>query len=183
MFLLDTPNRTADFRGQVLDPDLYTWMRRICDLAGLQMGKDCFISYAVKCGGQFNGKPKAKEVKACQTYLWAEIDAVKPEYVICMGAAAIKAIWGKAAKPLKLLRGRVKQAGIRLKDAGGGRITPFILSATYSPRILAESPQLVTVLADDISVILGKITRTSVNRRYTTNRPDLLERELYEDVR
>jgi len=172
MFVLDVPNRTADFRGQVLDPDLYTWMKRICELAGLRLGTDTYTTYAVKCGGQYNGKPKAKEVKACQTYLWEEIQTVRPEYVICMGAAAIRALYGKAAKPLKQLRTRVQRAGIRVKGAEGDCITPFKLSATYSPRILSESPQLVTALARDIEIITGKVTQIAVTRRYRYDDPE-----------
>ena len=172
MFVLDMPNQTADFRGQTLDPELYTWLKRICDLAGLKLGADTYITYAVKCGNAGKDrklvKPKAAETKACQAYLWSEIDKVRPQYVICMGAAAIKTFWGKAAPKLKQIRTRVKQAGIRIRDTEGERVIPFKLSATYSPRILAESPQLVTALAKDIEIIIGKVQHTSVNQRYTT---------------
>lgn len=186
MFILDSPNGRADFRGYVLDPDLYTWMKNICTMAGLRPGVDTYITYAVKCGGTAvqNGKPKAKEIKACQPYLWEEISTIQPEFVICMGAAAIKAMYGKSAKTLKQIRNRITKVGIRLKTPEGERVTAFKMSATYSPRILAESPQLVIALAKDVETIIGKVQHESVNRRYTTNGQPVpvLERDMGFDI-
>jgi uracil-DNA glycosylase family 4 len=158
LFVLDTPNRSADFRGHVLDQDLYKWMKQICDLVGLRPGVDTYVTYAVKCGGANNGKPKAKEVKACVPYLIEEIKQLRPQFVIAMGAAAIKALYGKGAPTLKHVRNRITPLGKHTK-----------MSATFSPRIMAESPQMITAIVEDIQQIMGLERFEGVKRDYTND--------------
>src|SRR5215471_7218374 len=40
-------------------------------------------------------KPSAAEVKACQPWLEAEIEAIKPKIVVCLGATAAQSILGR----------------------------------------------------------------------------------------
>jgi DNA polymerase len=39
-------------------------------------------------------KPKASEIRACQPWLEAEIDALRPELIVCLGATAAQALLG-----------------------------------------------------------------------------------------
>lgn len=41
-------------------------------------------------------KPKASEVAACNPWLRAEADAVKPDVIVCLGATAARALLGRA---------------------------------------------------------------------------------------
>ena len=40
-------------------------------------------------------KPNAEEVRACRPWLEAEIDLVRPEVVVCLGATAAQALFGR----------------------------------------------------------------------------------------
>lgn len=40
-------------------------------------------------------KPRYSEIQACRPWLDAEIEAVRPEVIICMGATAAQALLGK----------------------------------------------------------------------------------------
>jgi DNA polymerase len=54
-------------------------------------------------------KPRASEVKACRPWLEAELRAVKPQILVCLGAVAAQAVLGPQFK-LMQNRGRVLEA-------------------------------------------------------------------------
>jgi DNA polymerase len=45
---------------------------------------------------RIHAKPNAAEIAACRPWLEAEIDAVKPQVLVCLGATAAQALLGKA---------------------------------------------------------------------------------------
>jgi uracil-DNA glycosylase len=73
-------------------------------------------------------KPKGREVKACQGWLAAEIDVVRPRLIVCLGATAAQALLG--AK-FRLTQSRGQIAG----EAGGRPVM-----ATYHPSALLRAP-------------------------------------------
>jgi DNA polymerase len=58
---------------------------------------------------RLHSKPSALEVRACQPWLEAEIRAVKPAIVVCLGATAAQALLGRAFR-VTAQRGRVLRA-------------------------------------------------------------------------
>ena len=64
-------------------------------------------------------KPRASEVKACRPWLEAELGAVKPAVVVCLGATAAQSMLGASFK-LMQQRGRV------LSSPAAGRIVATI---------------------------------------------------------
>ncbi|MGH9239043.1 MAG: UdgX family uracil-DNA binding protein [Vicinamibacterales bacterium] len=64
-------------------------------------------------------KPRASEVKACRPWLEAELRAVKPAVVVCLGATAAQSMLGASFK-LMQQRGRV------LSSPAAGRIVATI---------------------------------------------------------
>ena len=70
--------------------------------------QDVYITNIVKCrptveeGGRTrNRQPKTGEINACNPYLQAQIDAVKPEIVLCLGSPAAKNLIDKNFKITK----------------------------------------------------------------------------------
>lgn len=64
--------------------------------------RDVYITNIVKCraaieeGGRIrNRQPKTGEIKACNPYLEAQIGAVKPEIILCLGGPAAKTVIDK----------------------------------------------------------------------------------------
>jgi uracil-DNA glycosylase len=45
--------------------------------------------------------PKAEEIRACVPWLLAEIEVVKPELLVCLGATAAKAVIGSQARVMR----------------------------------------------------------------------------------
>jgi DNA polymerase len=59
-------------------------------------------------------KPSAAEVRACRPWLEAEIDAVKPELVLCLGATAAGALLGPSFRVSRERGLPIDQDGLRL---------------------------------------------------------------------
>ena len=60
-------------------------------------------------------KPSAREVAACRPWLDAELETVKPEVVVALGATAAQSLLGKAV-PITKMRGQVveREDGLRV---------------------------------------------------------------------
>lgn len=68
----------------------------------------CYLTNAVKhfkwkARGQrhMHDTPSAREAKACQPWLEAELSAVRPEMVICLGATAVRSLLGSRVRVLR----------------------------------------------------------------------------------
>jgi uracil-DNA glycosylase family protein len=73
-------------------------------------------------------KPAYSEIKACRPWLDAELDAVKPEVVVCLGATAAQAIFGRQFR-ITQQRGRMMNSPISSKTL-----------ATFHPSAILRAP-------------------------------------------
>jgi len=58
--------------------------------------RQCYITNVVHYHPPENRSPTTSEIKACMEYLLAEIDEVKPRFVLLLGAVALKAVLNKS---------------------------------------------------------------------------------------
>lgn len=65
------------------------------ELKAAKLGEP-FITNVVRCRPPDNRKPTAKEIKACRKYLEYELETIKPEYVITLGAVPSKEVLKKS---------------------------------------------------------------------------------------
>lgn len=73
-------------------------------------------------------KPDAREIAACRPWLDAELEVMKPEVLVCLGATAAQAILGKGFKVTKM-RGRI------LSHQAAGKVM-----ATVHPSSILRAP-------------------------------------------
>ncbi|HEX6316426.1 MAG TPA: UdgX family uracil-DNA binding protein [Gemmatimonadaceae bacterium] len=73
-------------------------------------------------------KPKADEIRACRPWLEAELAALKPELVVCLGATAAQAVLGRT---FRVTQGR----GVIVESA----LAPRVL-ATVHPSSILRAP-------------------------------------------
>ena len=72
-------------------------------LAAVKLSRDqVYLTNTVKCraaveeGGRMkNRQPKTSEIRACNPYLEAQMEAVKPEIILCLGGPAAKTLIDK----------------------------------------------------------------------------------------
>jgi len=94
-------------------------------------------------------KPRVSEIKACRPWLEAELRAVKPAVVVCLGATAAQSVLGRQ---FKLMQSRGKVLASPLADAD--RVV-----ATIHPSSVLRAPDsegrraAYAILVDDLKVV------------------------------
>jgi uracil-DNA glycosylase family protein len=77
---------------------------------------------------RIHGKPNAMEIRACIPWLKAEIERVKPEMIVCLGATAAKALLGASFRVSQ-------QRGVAVPSP----LAPLVM-ATVHPSSLLRAP-------------------------------------------
>jgi uracil-DNA glycosylase family protein len=137
--------------GEVLDRALYE--------AGIER-KDIYVTNAVKHFAfeergrrRIHRTPRQGEVTACHPWLVAEIAAIEPEVVVCLGATAAKALFGATFR-LTVDRGKFLESRFGVKAL-----------ATYHPSAILRDGTAETRhefykrLVEDLKSAAGKKSR------------------------
>ena len=111
MFVGEQPGDQEDLAGRPFVGPAGKTLDKALAEAGIAR-RDLYVTNAVKHfkwepqgKRRKHKKPSATEIAACRPWLEAEIAAVKPRVIICLGATAAQAAFGKAVR-LNELRGR-----------------------------------------------------------------------------
>ena len=96
-------------------------------------------------------KPAIREVMACKPWLVAEIEAVRPKIVVCMGATAAQAVLGRAV-PITKERGK-----FILSESGLLALVTIHPSAIYRRREKDEQEQEYRRFAAEIKLAQRKL--------------------------
>jgi uracil-DNA glycosylase family protein len=80
---------------------------------------------------RIHSKPSAREVQACKPWLSAEMQVVKPEMVVCLGATAAQALMGKDFRITKS-RGEI------FRDT---QYAPWLMATVHPSSILRAPPE------------------------------------------
>jgi uracil-DNA glycosylase len=112
--------------GRVLDDGLAA--------AGIER-RDVYVTNAVKhfkwrAQGKrrIHQRPNAAEVAACRPWLLGELDAIRPDVMVLLGATAAQALLGRAFRV-------TKQRGEPLEDTG---FAPFVVATVHPASVLRE---------------------------------------------
>jgi uracil-DNA glycosylase len=112
--------------GKLLDRALHD--------AGID-SRDVYITNAVKHfkfeergKRRIHKKPRASEVAACNPWLEAEMELIRPEVIVCLGATAVQAILGRAYR-------LTKEHGNFVEHTWAPRVT-----ATLHPSAILRAP-------------------------------------------
>lgn len=112
---------------------------------------DVFFTSVVKCSAPEDRVILPDEVKACQDYLFAEIDIVQPEIVIPTGNFSMKALMGVTA--ITKHRGKVIE-----KD--GVKYLPML-----HPQLVLKQPKYMEFFSEDMITLGSVINGTEVEGR------------------
>jgi uracil-DNA glycosylase len=112
MLVGEQPGDREDMEGKPFIGPAGAILDRALDEAGLTPG-DAYVTNAVKHfrweprgKRRVHKKPRVSEMKACRPWLEAEIEAVGPAVIVCLGATAAQALLGAAFR-LTAHRGEV----------------------------------------------------------------------------
>ena len=90
------------------------------------------FSFELRGKRRIHKKPKADEIRACRPWLDAELAALKPELLVCLGATAAQAIMGRG---FRVTRDR----GVVMESPVGRAVL-----ATVHPSSILRAPDAIT---------------------------------------
>jgi DNA polymerase len=112
MFVGEQPGDQEDRQGEPFVGPAGALLDKALEDAGIPRD-EVYVTNAVKHfkweprgKRRIHKKPRASEIKACRPWLEAELRAVKPAVVVCLGATAAQSIFGSQFK-LMQQRGQV----------------------------------------------------------------------------
>lgn len=87
----EAPGSTGSKTGKPFQGQAGQLLRTSLEKVGINPD-ECYITNMVKCRPPDNRSPSSKELKACRPYLEQELKDVSPEFVLLLGATALKLI-------------------------------------------------------------------------------------------
>jgi len=134
MIIGEAPGKEEDIAGVPFIGSSGRRLDKLLALAGIDIN-ECFLSNVCRCRPYSNRTPKKKEIKACVDFLWREIELVKPETIVTLGAT-----------PLSLFTksGGVSTLHGTVVDWDGKRII-----CQFHPAAALHNPRLWATMLDD----------------------------------
>jgi uracil-DNA glycosylase len=127
MFVGEGPGADEDAQGLPFVGRAGQLLNNMIAAMGLKR-EECYIANIVKCRPPGNRTPEPDEANTCSPFLFRQIDVVRPQVLVALGATAATYLLG-ARQPLAGLRGRVHA------------FRGMSLIITYHPAFLLRDPR------------------------------------------
>lgn len=154
MIIGEAPGRREDEDGRPFSGRAGRLLDLLLDDAGL-VRDSLYITNAVHCRPPDNRTPRKKEIEACKRWLKAEMDYVKPKYVLILGNVPLYSLFG--------LKGIRKYRGMPIEKDG---ITFF---PVYHPAYANRMPKARSVLASDIKMFAKIVKHGGIGKEKGLN--------------
>ncbi len=154
MFIGEAPGREEDEQGRPFVGNagkLLTAM--IENVLGLSR-KDVYITNILKCRPPHNRDPAENEIDACFPFLIRQINAIKPDVVVCLGRHSARVIFEHFQIPFRSI---TRDRGVLREKEVDGRKMCFM--ATYHPAAALYKPPLKEIIEEDFRRLTGTIKR------------------------
>ncbi len=162
MFVGEQPGDKEDLEGKPFVGPAGALLDKALVEAGIDR-KQTYVTNAVKHfkweprgKRRIHKKPNALEISACRAWLDAEIDVIRPEVIVCLGATAAQSLLGRAFRVTQQ-RGQLLEFRDRTK-----------ITATVHPSSILRAPdedarhREMQLFIDDLRVI-AKFVRAGIN--------------------
>jgi len=145
MFIGEGPGQDEDIQGRPFVGKAGQLLNKILESAEFSR-PEVYIGNVVKCRPPGNRIPNPDEVQVCRNFLEAQIRLIKPTIIVCLGAAASKAVIDPKAQ-ISVLRGKwfIRQ-GIKIM-------------ATYHPAALLRTESYKRPTWEDFKLIRDEYKR------------------------
>ncbi|MGE5390180.1 MAG: uracil-DNA glycosylase [Deltaproteobacteria bacterium] len=104
MFVGEGPGQDEDIQGRPFVGRAGQLLNKILEAADFSR-PEVYIGNVVKCRPPGNRIPNPDEVQICRNYLEAQIRLIRPSIIVCLGAAASKAVIDPKAQ-ISVVRGK-----------------------------------------------------------------------------
>ncbi len=127
MVIGEGPGEEEDRQGLPFVGRAGQLLTRMLASVGLERERDCYIANVVKCRPERNRNPEPDEVAACNPFLMAQIDTIRPHVILALGNFAAQTLLG-SKEGITKLRGRAYQ------------YRSSVLVPTFHPAFLLRNP-------------------------------------------
>ena len=121
--------------GQLLD--------KILGASGLKRA-EVYILNALKCRPPNNRTPTEIEIENCRPFFESQLEIIRPEYIVCWGAVAVRAVL-RSTESIGRLRGK-------FHDFRGAKVM-----VTYHPAYLLRNPDAKRLTWDDMKMLIKEM--------------------------
>lgn len=114
----------------------------------LSRNANCFITNVVKCRPPFNRDPKKEERDACKSFLDAQIQILKPKYILAFGKVALRNLFNIEGEfSLTQYRGRILE------------YNSVPMAVTYHPSALLRNPEYKRPAWEDLKFFRAELEK------------------------
>jgi DNA polymerase len=151
MFVGEGPGEDEDRQGEPFVGRAGQLLTKMIEAMGYRR-EDVYIANVVKCRPPGNRNPEPDEIEACEPFLRAQIDAIRPRVVVALGKFAAQTLLREAA-PISRLRGRwFEYEGVRLMP-------------TFHPAYLLRSPNEKGKAWEDLQHVMKELGKPTGKER------------------
>jgi uracil-DNA glycosylase len=143
MFVGEGPGADEDMQGRPFVGRAGQLLNNMITAMGLQR-EEVYIANIVKCRPPQNRTPEPEEANTCSQFLFRQIDVIRPEILVALGATAATYLLGGKSS-LSSLRGR-------LHKARGSK-----LIVTYHPAYLLRDPRQKKEAWADLQIAMAEL--------------------------
>jgi DNA polymerase len=152
MLIGEQPGDQEDLKGEPFVGPAGAVLRKALEELGID-ADEVYVTNAVKHfkfvqrgKKRLHDKPRTSEINACKPWLLAELDAVKPRVVVCLGASAAKSLLGGTFALMKS-RGQVQETAFAPRV-----VATLHPSAILRARDHQSREQMLNFLKDDLAL-------------------------------
>jgi DNA polymerase len=143
MFVGEGPGEDEDLQGEPFVGRAGQLLTKMIEAMGYRR-EEVYIANVVKCRPPGNRNPEPDEIEACEPFLRAQIDAVRPKVIVALGKFAAQTLL-RDTSPIGKLRGRwFTYEGVRLMP-------------TFHPAYLLRSPNEKGRAWDDLQLVMKEL--------------------------
>jgi uracil-DNA glycosylase family 4 len=127
MVIGEGPGEEEDKQGKPFVGRAGQLLTKMLESVGFDRERDAYIANVVKCRPERNRNPEPDEVSACNPFLMAQIDTIRPAVILALGNFAAQTLLS-TREGITKLRGRVYE----YRDS--------VLVPTFHPAFLLRNP-------------------------------------------
>jgi uracil-DNA glycosylase len=141
MFVGEAPGFHEDQQGVPFVGQAGKLLERLLGGIGLER-RGVYIANVIKCRPPGNRDPQPEEIEACESYLFRQVELIRPRVVATLGNFATKLLSGKPTG-ITRVHGQEQETTI-----GGRRV---LLYPLYHPAAALYTPAMLKVLESDFA--------------------------------
>ena len=146
MFVGEGPGADEDRQGEPFVGRAGQLLTKMIEAMGFRR-EDVYIANVVKCRPPDNRNPEPDEIEACEPFLRAQIEAIRPRVIVALGKFAAQTLL-RDPTPITRLRGG-------WREYQGVRLMP-----TFHPAYLLRSPAEKGKAWEDLKLVVSELGRT-----------------------